>query len=477
MVPVVTSPPRTWSLVPEPCPAGFPGPWLWLLPGVGAALDWLRAAGLERGARAGLAGLNTPATAALLLAAPLAGVTLVLLNRRLAPGELAAQVAQARIRAVLAAPGHPLATHPAARLLPESFPAGPARTPPTPLADGDAALVLFTSGTTGAARAARLDLAALRHAGAAAVAHLGLGPAERWLACLPLDHIGGASMVTRAALSGCALLLVERFAAEAVAEALAAHAITGLSVVPTMLRRLVDAQAGRPWPVTLRTILTGGGPLDAALIAHCTALGVAPCQTYGLTEAASQVCTLRPEEAAAHPGSAGRALPGMALRVQGAHGAAAAPGTVGEILVRGPGLFSGYEDAAGALTTPFADGWFATGDLGELDSGGFLTVHCRRTDLILSGGENLYPAEIEGVLATHPGLADAAVVPSPDPEWGQVPTALLVARAAPLPAAELATWIAARLPGFKRPRRWTWVASLPRTATGKLQRFRLKATP
>ncbi|MBA3937813.1 MAG: AMP-binding protein, partial [Planctomycetes bacterium] len=231
------------------------------------------------------------------------------------------------------------------------------------------------------------------------------------------------------------------------------------------------------WPAPLRTILTGGGPLDAELIARCTALGVAPSQTYGLTEAASQVCTLLPEEAGAHPGSAGRALPGMALRIRDDAGAAAPAGAVGEILVRGPGLFSGYEQTDGTLSPPPADGWFATGDLGEVDAAGFLTVHCRRTDLILSGGENLYPAEIEGVLAAHPGVADVAVVPSPDLEWGQVPIALLVARHAPLPDADLAAWIAARLPGFKRPRRWTWVDVLPRTATGKLQRHLLAEGP
>ena len=145
----------------------------------------------------------------------------------------------------------------------------------------------------------------------------------------------------------------------------------------------------------------------------------------------------------------------------------------GVIAVRGPALFSGYE-TAGSVTEPLsADGWFNTGDLGELDANGYLTVFGRRCDLILSGGENIYPAEIEAALERHPQIAEAGVYGVIDDEWGQVVAAVLVARGEPPSDADLTTWLASTVAGFKRPRRWRWATALPRTATGKLQRQQL----
>jgi o-succinylbenzoate---CoA ligase len=421
----------------------------------------VRSQGIERGQRIGLAGLSTPTTAALLQALPLAGVTTVLFNRRLTENELAEQVTRAHVNRVLADRAHPLAGRRITIPIPASFPDQPVADV-TPVTDTNAALVLFTSGTSGTAKAARLSWAALRHAADAAVQVLGLIPGSTWLGCLPLDHIGGAMVILRAGRGGGAVLLHDRFDAEAVTQAIDDNAVHGVSVVPTMLHRLLAARAKRPWPATLRCLLTGGGPLAGETIARSTALGLPPSQTYGLTEAASQVCTLLPQEAAAHPGSAGRPLPGMQVRI------------VDDVIqVRGPALFSGYEHD-GALSEPLsADGWFSTGDLGKLDADGFLTVHGRRTDLILSGGENVYPAEVEALLERHPQIAEAGVYGVADAEWGQVVAAVLVARGEPPNDAALEAWLTSNLAGFKRPRRWRWAAELPRTATGKLQRQRL----
>lgn len=461
--------PRTWRLTPQALPTGHPATacWPWLLPGTADALAWLRGHGLTRGQRLGIVAGNTPAVAALLLAAPLAGATTVLLNRRLPDAELADQARRARVallvcdlRAVPTAAG--LA---GALPLPESFADDslPDAAPCSPLRDDDPALVLFTSGTSGRPKAARLSWRALRHAADAAVSTLGLGAQTPWLACLPLDHIGGASIVFRAARSGQPVLLVERFGSEVVNSTIDAGAVSGASLVPTMLHRLLAERAGRPWPATLRCLLTGGGPLSPELITACTALGLAPSQTYGLTEAASQVCTLLPTDAAAHPGSAGRPLPGTDLRID------ADTDGVGLILIRGPGLFSGYEEN-GVLSEPLAAGaWFTTGDLGSVNDG-YLTVHGRRNDLIISGGENVYPAEIEAALERHPAVAEAGVHGSADAEWGQVVAAVLIARGTPPNDGDFAAWCAANLGGHQRPRRWRWVRALPRTATGKLQR-------
>ncbi len=460
---------RTWRLTPTSFPADHPAArcWPWLLPGTGAALAWLSGHGLTNGRRLGIIAGNSPAVAALLLAAPLTGATTVLLNRRLPEAELADQAHRACVDLLVCdRQAVPIATGLAGALaLPESFADGPlpdgARC--TPLGDSEPALVLFTSGTSGRPKAARLSWRALQHAADAAIDVLGLGPHAPWLACLPLDHIGGASIVFRAARGGQSIHLVEHFDAATINDVIDAGAVSGASLVPTMLHRLLDERAGKPWPATLRCLLTGGGPLSPELIAACTALGLAPSQTYGLTEAASQVCTLLPHETAAHPGSAGRPLPGTDLRID------ADTDGIGAIHIRGPGLFSGYEENA-ALSEPLAVGaWFSTGDLGSVDDG-YLTVHGRRSDLVISGGENVYPAEIEAALERHPAVAEAGVHGIADAEWGQVVAAVLVARGTPPSDDDFTAWCATNLGGHQRPRRWRWVRTLPRTATGKLQR-------
>ncbi len=468
--------PRSWLLQPRAVEGlGFGG-WRWVLPGVGSALAWLRVLGVRRGMRVGLAGAGNPATAALLQAGPLAGVTLVLFNRRLTAAELVRQADEACLGMLLVDGAHPLAASRAdAPRIPEAF-ADVAIDPAllAPLTGEDPALVIFTSGTSGAPKAARLPARAVAHAARATCERLGLTAADTWLGCLPLDHIGGAGLVHRSAACGYRLRLFERFDAQAVGAALA-EGVTGISVVSTMLHRLIDHRDDAPWPPSLRTLLVGGGPLSDALCAKAARLGLEPCQTYGLSECASQVCTLAPAEAPAHRGSAGRALSGLEVSIVRADGSSAAPGESGGIRVRGGSLFSGYE-RQGRVGTPCApDAWFATGDLGELDRDGFLTVHCRREDLILSGGENVYPAEIEGVLVEHPAIREAMACGLEDEEWGQVVVALLVARGEAPNADELRAWLEPRLAAFKRPRQWRWVAELPRTPAGKLDRSRSAA--
>jgi o-succinylbenzoate---CoA ligase len=185
--------------------------------------------------------------------------------------------------------------------------------------------------------------------------------------------------------------------------------------------------------------------------------------------------TLAPSDALRKLGSAGQPLLPLELRI-GAEERAAAPGEVGEIWLRGPMVTSGYYNRPEATAAALHEGWLHTGDLGYLDAEGFLYVVDRRADLIISGGENVYPAEVEAVLLSHPAVAEAGVVGTPDVQWGQVPVAFVVTQAdAAADVAALITHCRAHLAAYKVPRRITFVSALPRTAAGKLQRKQLRA--
>ena len=447
--------PRAWWIDAVPAP----GTWPFQPAGAGGARAWLDRHGLV-GRRLGLIAPNLPATAQLIAAAARAGTTLVLFNRRLLPGELAQQIARTALDAcAVGGAGSPV---PGPSLtLPECFVGDDDRPDRT---DGEAGLVVYTSGTTGPAKAARLPWATLRRAAEDACAHLGLGSGDAWLACLPLDHIGGASIVLRAAVAGCRVRLCERFATDAITAELDAGLVTGASLVPTMLHRLVAGRT-RAWHPRLRTLLIGGGALSAELAATCAGLRVPPSASYGLTEAASQVATVRPGQVAP-AGCVGPALPGVELEITDADAAG-----VGVISVRGPHLFAGYEEHGRLIPHP-QGAWFATGDLGRIGAAG-LSVLGRRDEVIVTGGEKVSPDEIEAILAEHPAVAAVAVCGLPDAEWGQVVVAGLVARGDPPSDDAFSAWMAGRLAGFRRPRRWCWLPDLPRTALGKPRRLAL----
>ena len=449
--------PRAWWI--EALPA--PGAWPFQPAGSGGARAWLERHALV-GRRLGLIAPNLPAMAQLIAAAARAGTTLVLFNRRLLPSELAAQIAGSALDACAVADGVDGPGTSPRLALPDCF-TGEDDCPPH--ADRTAGLVVFTSGTSGPPKAARLPWATLRRAAEDACTHLALGRDDAWLACLPLDHIGGASIVLRAAVVGCRVRLRERFAADAVTSDLDGGEITGASLVPTMLHRLVAGRT-RAWHPRLRTLLIGGGALAADLATCCAALGVRPAASYGLTEAASQVCTARPGDATAD-GGVGTPLPGVEVMIVDPDAAGD-----GVIAVRGGHLFAGYE-AQGDLVAPHPPGaWFTTGDLGRMGPTG-LSVLGRHDEIIISGGEKVAPDAIEAVLAQHPAVAAVAVCGLPDAEWGQVVVAGLVAHGEPPTDDAFAAWLGGRLAGFRRPRRWRWLSDLPRTALGKPRRLAL----
>ena len=340
---------------------------------------------------------------------------------------------------------------------------------------GDALAVLYTSGTTGDPKGALLTRSNFSASASASALHQGAVSTDRWLVCMPLFHVGGLSILTRSVLQGSAAVIHERFDPEAVDASLDADAITIASLVPTMLDRLLAVRGDRPAPTTLRCVLLGGGPAPLTLLERARDLGFPIAPTYGLTEATSQVATRLLDDNHS-PLDAGLApLPGIDVRIAVADEAqpGGAPGEAGEILVRGPIVTPGYANRDDASEAALRGGWLHTGDIGCLDAGGRLRVLDRRSDLIVSGGENVYPAEIETVLAEHPAVIEAAVAAVADAEFGARPAAWIVVRDPAPGAAELEAFCRKHLAGYKIPVAFRCVESLPRNAAGKLLRRRL----
>jgi o-succinylbenzoate---CoA ligase len=430
----------------------------------------LHARGVGPGERVAVLAFNSVALVALLFAVRRLGATLVPLNTRLTRAELAPLVQRVRPRAVLAEEALQSRLPEAESL--ESVEREPGQPPAggRPLRLEEDWAVLFTSGTTGEPKGARLPQRAFLASAAASRANLGATEEDRWLCNLPLFHVGGLAMAVRCALDGAALVLQRRFDAEGTARAFSQGAVTHASLVARTLALALDAGAGVG---ALRAVLLGGGPLPAELAARARVRGLPVLQTYGLTEACSQVATERPAEADGN--TAGPALPGLSVRVCNPEGVPVESGVAGEIQVQGPTLMSGYWEEPEASAGALAGGWLRTGDVGALDGFGRLRVLARRTDLILSGGENVYPAEVEAVLAAYPGVEEAAVVGRADGAWGEVPVAAVVLR--PGAGADgLLEWARGRLAGFKVPREVVAVHALPRTAAEKVDRAALRRT-
>jgi O-succinylbenzoic acid--CoA ligase len=268
--------------------------------------------------------------------------------------------------------------------------------------------------------------------------------------------------------------LLPRFDAAEVSDVLDGGDVAAVSLVPTMLSRLLSHREGRAAPPGLRVLLLGGAAAAPELLTRALAAGYPVCPTYGLTESCSQVATAAPP-----PVGAACALPmlplrGTELRID-IDGRDAPPGTPGEIVVRGPTVMQGYLHDPQSTAWVLRAGWLYTGDIGCLDSEGGLRVLDRRDDLIVSGGENVYPAEIEAVLLEHPSVDDAGVAGVPDADLGARVVAWVVAAPGKAPDVEaLQRHCRSRLAGFKQPREIRYVDALPRNAAGKLQRSRLR---
>ena len=317
---------------------------------------------------------------------------------------------------------------------------------PQPGEREDVALVVHTSGTTGRPKPVGITFGNIRANARGLAQAMELGDDERWLCPLPLSHVGGLMVFLRSAiLATTAVLAPPPFDAEAVARMLRDDEITIVSLVPAQLQKLLDAGA-TPGP-RLRRVLLGGGSMPHALLERARAAGFPVSPSYGLTQACSTVTVAEPGDLE----TAGKALPGVGVAIA----------EDGEILVSG-----GTVNALGSLRT---------GDLGRLDEQGRLVVTGRKGDLIITGGENVSPAEVEAVIAEHDGVAEAAVFARPHPLWGEAITAWVVAKpGAEVSVAALRAHCLERLAGFKVPKTFEVVDELPRTESGKVRRTELR---
>ena len=333
--------------------------------------------------------------------------------------------------------------------------------------------MVHTSGTTGQAKGAILSVSNFFYSALGATMRLGHVPQDRWLCVMPLWHVGGLALLTRALLQGAPVVLQPEFDPDAVLHALEHEAVSLVSLVPTMLHRLLVRRPGK-WPDSLRLILLGGAAASPDLQRRSAEINLPVAPTWGLTETTSQVATLLPAAAQAKPGSVGRPLLFNQLRVVNQSCETLPHDQIGELLVSGPTVMRGYWCDEGATARAINVPELHTGDLGYLDEVGDLFIVQRRSDLIISGGENVYPAEVERVLCSHAAVQSAVVLGIVDAEWGQQVSAVVQLQPGGNTSREaLQTYCRKRLAGYKLPRVIRFVSKLPRTASGKVRRSEL----
>jgi malonyl-CoA/methylmalonyl-CoA synthetase len=429
----------------------------------------LQAAGLEPGERMLVSAQASPELVVAHVAALRAGIVVVPANTAYRGRELAHIVADSRPKLALlddreragwareAAPDGLVVVGPAVEL-PDREPE--ALDAPAP---GDPALIGYTSGTTGTPKGAVLSHGNLLAGSESIALAWRWSAADRLVLALPLFHTHGLCVGLHGTLlAGASAVLLPRFEVDAVLDAAAEHQATLFFGVPTMYQRLARSSRVREL-ARLRLCVSGSAPLSAELHrAIAERGGQQVLERYGMTETLMNVSN--PYNGERRPGSVGLPLPGVELRL-----------VEGEVQVRGPNVFAGYWERPEATAESFDDGWFRTGDLGELDPDGYLRLLGRSKELIITGGLNVYPREVEEVLGSHPEVAEVAVVGLPSEEWGETVAAFVVSNAphpAPGPLLEFA---AERLAPFKRPRRVVFVDSLPRNALGKVLKHELVA--
>ncbi|MFF1423091.1 long-chain fatty acid--CoA ligase [Streptomyces sp. NPDC058280] len=447
--------------------------------------------GVETGDRVAYLGLNSPALIATLLACSAVGAVFVPVNHRLSPDEVANVLHDCNPRVLTAEAGQEAlvdAVVPSRAVkavlnvgedgrAPGAWP--PLDVEPAPVGEDTLAALLYTSGSTGRPKGVMLTHGNLWWNCVNVWSLLDTRPDDVVLVAAPMFHIGGLNALTLPTLLRGGTVVVHRtFDPRACLDALVTHGVTGFFGVPAMFAALADLPEFPAADLSrLRCAVVAGAPVPPRLIRRYAGHGVLLQQAWGLTETAPFATYLPPEETGARTGSAGVAMPYTQVRVADPADPArsAAPLVRGEILVRGPNVTPGYWNNSETTTLSFTeDGWFHTGDIGYLDEDGYLWVVDRLKEMIISGGENIYPAEVERHLAELPGIRDAAVIGVSDPTWGETVAAIIVAEDGEPALDAVREALAARLARYKLPRVLVTVPALPRNGSGKTDKPQLR---
>jgi len=458
----------------------------------------LGGAGLRRGDRLSMLALNCLEWVEAVMAAAKLGLVLVPLNWRLTPAELGYQLADSQARHLIFEPGlEELARRIAeeaglerlwvlgeraldrAEAYETALAAQPSEEPVLdyPVEQDLPLLIVYTSGTTGRPKGAVLSQANCLWNALNLHVDLEFTSQDRELVVLPMFHIGGIGLFTLALIYVGASMVVQRnFDPAQIMRRLKDEGITLFFAVPAMYLLMIQSPDFQPAAFQdVRMVFCGGAPLPPALIDQYQELGITLQQGYGMSEASPSTTVLPKDWALAKKGSVGRPHFHLQLKVAGSNGEELPAGQVGEVLLKGPNIMQGYWNKPQANQEALAGGWFHTGDLGRLDEDGFLYIVDRQKDMYISGGENVYPAEVEHAIFELDQVAEVAVVGVPDPRWGETGRAFVVPRSgARLSQDQVLAHLSGRLARFKLPRSVVFVETLPRTASGKVIKNELR---
>lgn len=441
----------------------------------GLALQYagkLTALGVQKKSRVAILAKSNPEFIFVMYGCLHVGCEMVMLNERLASAELAYQIGDSEAEFVLVddelqekvAEHNPVLFSSIRKAVPAHFEI-------QSLWEKDRTIsIMYTSGTTGNPKGVRQTAENHFSSAVSSALNIGVSPDDVWLCSVPLFHISGFSILMRSLVYGMGVRLYEKFDAERSAEEICNGTVTHMSMVGVMLERVLSKVEETSMMASPRfnAILAGGGPIPVAYIQRAERCGIPVLQTYGMTETSSQTTTLQSADAERKIGSSGKPLFLYQVRIEGTE----QPGEKGEILIYGPQVTPGYIGKFWDRKVQ-EDGWLHTGDIGYLDEEGFLFVVDRRSDLIVSGGENIYPAEIEKVLLAHPAVREAGVCGVPSEEWGEVPMAFVVLNK-PAGTDELLAYCREHIASYKIPKHLKFVEVLPRNASNKLLRRELK---